>query len=126
MARRRDIQPWLDYFGMLQEYERKGYLEVLPEKGEAYVTQTALHAMSPGDDPLLQLGRAIPDTLRRIRVYAVWKTRSGKDVLDRIFALHVVGDDEPHDLLYTLLLHRRRAWWKLWLHADRIEMISYK
>ena len=123
--RHRDLQPWLDYFKMLREYEQKGFLEVQTEKGEAYITQPALHAMSDGERPEKQLV-AIPQTAQRIRAYAAWKSQEGSDYLSKPFALHAVKDLHPHDLLYTILMIRRRKWWKLWRMTDCIEVIRYE
>lgn len=126
MAIKKDLQPWLDYFKMLRTYERSGLLNLKPADGEAYVTQSAIHAMSEGDDPKQQLMKAIPETVRRIRAYAGWLQTDGADYLLRPFAVHVVKDDFPHDLLYTILLTRRRVWWRLWRKSEHIEVISYQ
>lgn len=124
-VKRNNLQPWLEYFNMLYAYEDKGLLDVFPEKHEAYITQAAVHAVSDGDDPVRQLAKAVPDTLKRIRAYAGWRSREGAGYLSRAFALHVVRDDAPHDLLYTLLLVRRRVWWKLWRLTDTVEAVTY-
>lgn len=42
-----DLQPWLDYFKMLQQYEAKGFLEVKPQEHEAYITRAALLTLVP-------------------------------------------------------------------------------
>lgn len=124
--KQKNLQPWLDYFDMLRLYEKKDFLEVLPEKHEAYITQPALHAMSQGDDPRKQMEKAVQETAKRIRVYAGWKSCDGIDYLDVPFALHVVSDEQPHDLLYTILLTRHRVWWRLWKMTERIEVIPVK
>jgi hypothetical protein len=122
--KRKNLQPWLDYFKMLVTYESNGLLEMQPAKHEAYVTRPALHAMTEGDDPWRQL-TSLPKTVRRLRAYAGWKSCEGKDYLKAPFAVHVVKDEKPHDLLYTVVLTPRRAWWKLWMTADRIDVIEY-
>jgi hypothetical protein len=124
-VKRNNLQPWLEYFDMLYAYEDKGLLDVFPEKHEAYITQAAVHAVSDGDDPVRQLAKAVPDTLKRIRAYAGWRSREGAGYLSRVFALHVVKDDAPHDLLYTLLLVRRRVWWRLWRLTDTVDAVTY-
>lgn len=125
MARHKDLQPWLDYFELLRTYEQKGFLEMLPDKHEAYITQPALHAISDGDvEEQLSSGTVLV-TARRIRTYAAWKSQHGGDYLSHPFALHVVGEEFPHDLLYTLLLTRRRVWWKFGFKAEHIEVIDY-
>ena len=113
-----DLQPWLDYFEMLHTYEQKGFLEVFPEKHEAYITEPALFTLSPAT-------KTLPSVVRRIRTYAGWRSQYGGTYLSHPFALHVVDAEEGHDLLYTLLLTRRRVWWKLWMKTDRIEVIEY-
>lgn len=125
MSKNKDLQPWLEYFDMLRMYEYKGLLEINTEKGEAFITLPALHAMSPGDDPMEQLKTAIPASLRRIRTYAGWKSQQGSSFLDKPFALHVVKDEKPHDLLYTLLITSRRRWWWPFYETDKIDTIIY-
>lgn len=124
-AKKRDLQPWLDYFDMLRAYVEKGFLEVTPEKHEAYITLPALYAMSEGDNPRQQLKETIPETTKRIRAYAGWKSQEGADYLVQPFALHVVTELSPHEMLHTILLTRRRPWWKPWRKTDRFEMIDY-
>ena len=120
----KDLQPWLDYFEMLQQYEQRGFLDVQAKKHEAYVTQPALHAMTEGDDPQEQLrSGAIAKTVRRIRAFAGYKSQEEKDYLKQNFAVHVVQDTEPHDLLYTVLMSRRH--WPLY-PKDKIEVIDYR
>ena len=131
---RRNLQPWLDYFEMLQAYEQKGFLEVLPEKHEAYMTQTALLTLSAveGKDgtlaprDMLRMLSGVVKSVRRIRTYAGWKSQHGGDYLSRPFAMHVVRDDEPHDLLHTILLTRKRTWRRLWMKAESVEVIDYE
>jgi len=149
-----DLQPWLDYFKMLQRYEAKGFLEVKPQEHEAYVTRAALLTLSPtpalpegeGDAannlPLQggQRGAALADTLRNIRAYAVWletalptpatETAAANSQLSTLnsqlntpFAVHVVKEDYPHDLLLTLLLQQKRTWYGR--VKDVIEVIDY-
>lgn len=122
-----NLQPWLDYFEMLQEYERNGYLEVSLNKGEAYITQAALCTLiSAGDNPSsYRLAKGAVAATRRIRAYVGWKGRFGRDFLLKPFALQVVKDDKPHDMVYTILLSRRRRWWKLWMKADVVNVINY-
>ena len=48
----RDLQPWLDYFGLLRTYEEKGFLEVKPDRHEAYVTQAAMMTLLGIGDPV--------------------------------------------------------------------------
>jgi hypothetical protein len=128
---KRNLQPWLDYFGMLQEYEQKGFLQTEPGKNEAYVTQAALHTLAGADDgpeglPAgTHLLRRYADVLRRIRVYTGWRGQQGAAFLTASFALHVVKDEHPHDLLCTVLLTRRRRWWALWRKVDCYDVIAY-
>ena len=122
----KDLLPWLDYFDMLQAYEDKGYLEILLDKHEAYVTQPAIHAMSKGDDPQEQLrDGSITETVRRIRDYAVFRSTKGAAYMEQPFAIHVVQPEPPHGLLYTLLVTRHKSWRTLWRWRDNIETINY-
>ena len=118
---------------MLQEYERNGYLEVKPADMEAYITMPALMALSPSapdgrpmqDADFRQLESDMRDAVRRIRAYGVWRSQKGSGALSWPFAVHVVKPDMPHDLLHTILITRRRVWWKLWMYADRFDVIDY-
>ena len=48
-SKHQDLQPWLDYFKMLQQYEAKGFLEIKPQEHEAYITRAALLTLIPED-----------------------------------------------------------------------------
>ena len=122
-----NLQPWLDYFQMLQTYQEKGYLEVHADKGDAYVTQPALHAMTEGSDPEEQLkSGAIFETARRIRTYAAWRAAKGEEYLRQLFVVHVVEDKHPHDLIYTILLTQKRKWWCPWKMSECVEVVTYE
>ncbi len=130
-----NLQPWLDYFQMLQTYQLKGFLEVHADKGEAYITQPALHAMTEGSDPEEQLkSGAIFETARRIRTYAAWLdawkaargAARGEEYLRQLFAVHVVEDKHPHDLIYTILLTQERKWWCPWKLTECVEVVTYE
>lgn len=125
-----DLQPWLEYFDMLKRYEEKGFLEMPEEKDEAFITRAALCTIANIDkygDRSAEgvVTDAIAEVARNIHVYAGWRKRKGKNYLHQNFAVHVVKEDAPHDLLYTLLLTRHRKWWKLWQRVDCIEPIIY-
>lgn len=120
-----NLQPWLDYFKMLQKYESNGYLEVSVNKGEAYITQAALYTLAGDDLNRYQVAKGVIKTAERIRAYVAWKGRFGSDWLEKPFALQVVRDDAPHDPVYTVLLSRKRRWWKLWLKANVVDVINY-
>lgn len=123
------MQPWMDYFAMLRTYEKKGYLDVRADKHEAYITQAALLTLAGADASQDQswLWRVTGSTgvVRNIRSYAAWKSLSGGDYMSWNFALHVVKDDQPHDLLCTILLSHRRRWYRLWLKTEAVEVIGY-
>ncbi len=122
----KDLQPWLDYFGMLQTYKQRGFLELLPEKHEAFITLPALLTMTPGgDSPTTLPPEAIPDTVRHIRAYAAFCAQQGDGYLTWPFALHVVQDEPPHDLLRTILLSPTRSWRTLWRTREKVEVIDY-
>ena len=120
-----NLQPWLDYFDMLRTYEEKGFLEVLQDKHEAYVTRAALHTLSLGD-PLTQvLSGELARTLRRLQAYAGWRSCDGRKYLKESFALHVVNEGYPYDLAYTLLI-TAAPFWKRWYKGRYpIEVIDY-
>lgn len=139
----RNLQPWLDYFRMLQEYERNGYLEIgrhdkatdSTVTNEAYVTRSALMTLTgvtpepddyPGENKTWwRMLKEIPKVMRRIRTYAGWRSQEGESFLGRPFALNVVKDDEPHDLFCTIVLTTKRRWWKLWMKTDCFDVIPY-
>ena len=128
MSKRKSLQPWLEYFDMLHTYEQKGYLEVKPEKHEAYITRAALCTLSPTTDlPEGEGGAAdtrVLDTARRLRTYAAYRSASDADYDKYAFALHVVKEEPPHDVLCTLLLTRKRNW--LGIRLERVEVINYE
>lgn len=132
MSKTVNLQPYLDYFEVLQDYIEKGYLEVYPEKGEAYVAEAVLNVLSNTDafpqekDLAMEGARRLRDyttTLRHIRAYAGWCSQEGKEYLKKPFALHVVKDMQPYDPLCTILLSVRRCWWNLWRPTDNIDVI---
>lgn len=120
-----DLQPWLDCFTMFDRYRQEGLLEMKPQDNDAYVTQPALFAMTDGDDPKEQLVKAMPATLRRLRAYSCFLAQTGAEGLRRPFAVHVVRDEEPRDLLYSFILRRRRRWWWPFTVSDKIDYIDY-
>jgi len=156
MAKKKtNLQPWLDYFKMLQQYEAKGFLQMNPKEHEAYVTRAALLTLAGIDADDVQ-SAAVPqklsnlaDILSRLRVYAAyrWAPAVGQqhpvDINDpdaeipvipieeltayfsQPFAVHVVKEDYPHDLLITLLLQQKRSWRTAWRTVDTIEAIDY-
>ena len=124
--KKKDLQPWIDCFKMLAVYEEKGFLQMAHDQHEAYVTQPALHAMTEGSNPQQQLASgAILHTVRNLRAYAAWLSRDGEKYLKQNFAVHVVKPEEPHDLLYTVLLTHCRPWWNGWVKRERVETIRY-
>ena len=132
MAKHKNLQPWLDYFHMLHTYEEKGFLQIEAGKHEAYVTEPALYTLvgydftAQQDASPLHVARQVSRLVRRLRAYAAWKSADGGDYLSYPFALHTVKPDEPHDLLYTIVLSSKRRWWKLWLKHDHFEVIDYR
>lgn len=134
MAKHINLQPWLDYFKMLQHHEEKGFLQTEPEKNEAYVTEPALYMLAGvsfptekgADIDILHILKSVKRLARRLRTYVGWKRQQGVEILSHPFALHVVKPEAPHDLLFTILLTSKRHWWTLWLRHDSIEIISYK
>lgn len=123
-----NLQPWLDYFALLQEYERNGYLDVMPDKCEAYVTRPALMTLAGAspEDGVAKLAVSAARVVRRIRAYAGWRSQKGEAFMDAPFAMHVVMEDEPHDPLWTVVLSRRRKWWKLWMKTDCFDVVRYE
>lgn len=130
MARKKNLQPWLDYFGMLHTYEKNGFLEIAPEKHEAYITQPALLTLAGCDtenmkSDILRELRNVNRTVRRLRTYAAFRSTHGSEYMKRPFALNVVRDGEPHDLMYTIVITTRRRWWNLWMQRDHFDIVTY-
>lgn len=150
-----DLQPWLDYLKMLQQYEAKGFLQMNHMEHEAYVTRAALLTLAGIDAEEVQSAaissqpEALADTLSRLRAYAAyrWAPAVGQQhstdmndpaaplpaipeaeltaYLSQPFAIHIVKEDYPHDLLLTLLLQQKRSWRTAWRTVDTIEVIDY-
>ena len=121
-----DLQPWLDYFAMLRTYELNGYLEMMPDKHDAFISQAALFTLTPGgDNPAALPPEAIPDTVRRIRAYAAFCARQGDSYLSEPFALHIVQDEPPHDPLHTVLLTQESSWRTAWRTREKVNVINY-
>ena len=121
--KRKDLQPWVDYFEMLRVNVESGFLQMSVAKHEAFVTQPAIHAMSEGDDPEKQIeDGSIINTAHRIFIYAAWLSCEGDGYRHKPFAVHVVKPDEPHDMIYTILFTRvlRFMRWK-----EKVEVINY-
>lgn len=118
-----DISPFLEYFSMLSEYLDKGFLQIDVAKHEVFVTQPAIHALSPGNDPAEQLRNgAIARTALRLRAWAAWMSGEGNDYMKRNFSVHVVKDEEPHDLIFTLLFSQLRG---IFRTKPKVEVITY-
>ena len=152
MSKRKNLQPWLDYFHLLHTYEQTGYLELQPDKHEAYITRAALLTLAginPEDVQSAAVPQQLTDTARRIRTYAAYlaaNQRGQKDYdpktipdpaadlppipekeltayLSQNFALHMVSEDTSHKPLCTLLLSLKRN--HIGRKTDHIEVISY-
>ena len=155
MAKKRtNLQPWLDYFKMLQRYEAKGFLELKPKEHEAYITLAALLTLTPsptlpgGEGDATANGKVLADTLSRLRAYVAYRSAPAvgqqypADINDPAaplpvipeteltayfsepFAIHIVKEEYPHDLLLTLLLQQKRTWYGR--RKETVEVIDYK
>ena len=152
-SKHQDLQPWIDYFKMLQQYEAKGFLEIKPQEHEAYITRAALLTLANIDAVAIQpvtsslSDEKLIDLISILRAYAAyrWAPVVGQQhpvdmndpasplpaipeaelmtYLSAPFAVHVVKEDYPHDLLLTLLLQQKRAWYGR--RKETIEAIDY-
>ena len=104
---------WLDYFELLKTYEQKGLLEIQTDYHEAYITRAALYALANADEcKSTRRQKVIFETARHFHTYAAWKSQQGSGYFNQPFAVNVVHEDMPHDLLYTIFISfRRRLWW---------------
>ena len=159
---KQNLQPWLDYFALLQTYVRQGYLEVIPAAPEAYITLPALYTLAnadPNEDKLEQTQK-LCNVGRHLRTYAEYLDASDEGFklyqqnyekiprnneptsyntilqaasnLQKLphrpknpFALHVVKSERPHDLLYTILLTRKRRWFWPFTSITCYEVVDY-
>lgn len=142
-----NLQPWLDYFKMLQQYEQKGFLQMNPKKHEAYITRAAQLTLANIDAVDIQpvtsslSDEKLIDPISFLRAYAAYRsaTAVGQQhpaaplpaipeaeltaYLSQPFAVHIVKEDYPHDLLLTLLLQQKRTWYGR--RKETIEVIDY-
>ena len=156
MAKKKtNLQPWLDYFKMLQQYEQKGFLQMNPKEHEAYVTRAALLTLANIDAVDIQpvtsslSDEKLIDLISILRAYAAYRSAPAVGqqhpadmndpaaplpaipeaeltaYLSAPFAVHIVKEDYPHDLLLTLLLQQKRSWRTAWRTVDTIEAIDY-
>ena len=127
MSKHKDLSPWFEYLEMLQTYIEKGFLEMKLQDHEAYITRAALLALTPGDDPQQKImsGR-LPETVRCIAICAALLSQKGAGYMEHAFAIHVVEEETPHDLLFTLLITQKRLWFSPWRKSENIEVIVYQ
>lgn len=120
-----NLQPYLDYFSVLRKLVNQGMLQIGADElkqHECYITLPALFAVSNGDDPKLMMASgAVADTIRRLRTYAAWLSAEGMPYLRQPFVVHVVQDAAPHDLLWTIIIRKRKI--RKW--KDKIEVVPY-
>lgn len=119
----KDLQPWLDYFDMLRANVEPGFLQMSVVKHEAFVAQPGIHAMSEGDDPAKQIENgSLLQTAHRIFTYAAWLSGEGNGYRHKPFAVHVVKDTEPHDMIYTILF---TSVFRFFRWKEKVEVINY-
>lgn len=115
-----------EYFEVVKTYEKKGFLELRTETHEAYITRAALYALSNSDvRNHAESPKAVFDTARYIRMYAAWRSQNGQDYYLKPFAVNVVREDAPHDLLYTIFISLRRRWWWPFRKTVCFDIIKY-
>ena len=119
----KDLQPWLDYFDMLRANVEPGFLQMSVVKHEAFVAQPGIHAMSEGDDPAKQIENgSLLQTAHRIFTYAAWLSGEGNGYRHKPFAVHVVKDTEPHDMIYTILF---TSAFRVFRWKEKVEVTNY-
>ena len=130
----KNLQPWLDWFGLLRVYSDKGYLSVQPDKGEAYITEPAFYTLANIDLPTVStlepvaLAKANDDlltTVGRIKAYADYLAAFNQMEPPGVFALHVVKPEPPHDPRYTIVAERRKLWYCPWRKTTDYRFIYY-
>jgi hypothetical protein len=155
MKKHKNLQPWLDYFAMLRQYEEKGFLEVRPEHREAYITRAALLTLTEPGDPKMVILALVRYVMARAAVTEglkdreatmllapeeseskadVWQTdamqQRAEAIVEKLlagsYAIHVVMEDMPHDLLITVVVTHPSVWWKRSPGKERIEIVDYR
>ena len=72
--KKKNLQPWLDYFDMLQTYIQGGFLEMLPAANEAYITEPALYNLGYADELLDKMKDALGNQAKMAHLKAeLWK-----------------------------------------------------
>jgi len=154
MSKTKNLEPWLAYFAMLGTYEEKGFLEMNPERNEAFITRAAFMTLTESGTPKL--------ALKGIFGYIMFRTaaaegygdfeeilkalkenpgaekperetaeivKRGREIAEKVrekaVILHIVAEDKPHDLLCTVLQKRRRRWYWPWSKKDTYKAITY-
>lgn len=122
----KDLQPWYDFFDLLRNYVKKGLMEIKDDCQEAYITEAALYALSPENaQDESSMAKAALQTAWYISIYAGWLSMEGRSRAGKTFALHVVGNEAPHDIVCSILVTERRRWWNLWQRKQEYEIITY-
>lgn len=76
------VQPWLDYFAMLETYVDKGFLELAPAMNEAYITYPALFTLADTNGLVDDLKGTLRGKERKYTNYQLW--RNTREVVRRI------------------------------------------
>lgn len=78
MTKKKNLQPWLEYFNVLRAYVQCGYLEVMPAQGEAYITEPALYALACADDTdsICERASRIFSVVEKLKVYSCYLNAS--------------------------------------------------
>lgn len=146
MSKRVNLQPWLDYFDMLRTYKEGGLLELHTDDSSAYITMPAILRLAGCDEIITRMKtQNIPDsqmhemwrtingklkeTATRIRAYAMFlqaAENGDKGTGGQAFALHVVADNHPHDLCFTILVKETRSCRKLGRKDLETDIIYYQ
>lgn len=125
MSKTVDLQPWLSYFEMIRRYERAGFVEMMIDNHEAYITHASIYAITPGNDVKNQTPYAVIETCRRLRAYAGYLAQHGVEYLTQPFYVHIMQDDRLHDPIFTVLISQKRRWWWPWKKNECIDIIKY-
>lgn len=94
----------------------RAYSDFLNAAAEGYKMYVQLSEDAPDTPATGTATRQANDNMRKPQI-----ARKPSDC----FAVHVVAQQYPHNLQYTILVIRRRRWYWPWRKADRFDVINY-
>ena len=88
----KNITPWLDYFEMLRTYTRNGFIEVWPQKQEAYITEPALATLAGHAADKGAMAKEILEVALRLRTFSEYINTAKEAYKQHVRDLEVAED----------------------------------